>query len=100
MRAYGGSSDKMGSAPAEPGQGGFGKGDGFPKYLPPPYQVANIIPATAAIVTVHSHPIAHGARSNTKRPVTSRRIAISIMITISGTATTPLMTADQNSALT
>jgi hypothetical protein len=34
-----------------------------------------------------------------KRPITSGRIAISMMITISGTATTPLITADQNSAL-
>ena len=31
--------------------------------------------------------------------MTSRRIAISMMITMSGTATTPLITADQNSAL-
>jgi hypothetical protein len=30
----------------------------------------------------------------TKRPITSRRIVISMMITISGTATTPLMSAD------
>ena len=56
--------------------------------------------ATAtAIVPVHSHPMAHSAGGSTKAPITSRRIAISMMIAISGTATTPLMTADQNSAL-
>ena len=63
------------------------------------HQVANIIPTTTAIVTVQNHPIAHSARGSTKRPITSWRIAMSMMITISGTATTPLITADQNSAL-
>lgn len=74
-----------------------GKATASRSTFPPPYQVANTIPTTAAIVTVHSHPVAHSARGNTKRPITSRRSAISMMITIS--ATTPLMTADQNSAL-
>jgi hypothetical protein len=39
------------------------------------------------------------ARGSTERLITSRRIAMSMMITISGTANTPLITAGQNSAL-
>jgi len=58
-----------------------------------------MIATTTAIVPVHNHPIAHSARGSTKQPITSCRIAMSMMITISGTATTPLITADQNSAL-
>ena len=58
-----------------------------------------MIATTTAIVAVDNHPIAHSARGSTKSPITSSRIAMSIMITINGTATTPLMTADQNSAL-
>jgi hypothetical protein len=58
-----------------------------------------MIATTTAIVPVQSHPIAHSARGSTKRPITSVRMAMSMMITISGTATTPLITADQNSAL-
>ena len=34
-----------------------------------------------------------------KGPITLRRIAISMITIINGTATTPLMTADQNNAL-
>jgi len=49
-----------------------------------------MIATTTAIVPVHDHPIAHNARGSTKRPMTSRRIAISMMIAISGAATTPL----------
>jgi hypothetical protein len=62
-------------------------------------QVVNINPTATVIAPVHSHPMAHTARGSTKRPITSRRIAISMMMTISGAATTPLITADQNSAL-
>jgi hypothetical protein len=51
------------------------------------------------IAPVHSHPMAHNTGGSTKAPITSRRIAMSMMIAISGAATTPLMTADQNSAL-
>jgi hypothetical protein len=58
-----------------------------------------MIATTAAIVAVDSHPIPHSARSSTKSPITSSRIAMSMMIIINGTATTPLITADQNSAL-
>ena len=65
----------------------------------PAHQVANMIATTTAMITVHNHPIAHSSRGSTKRPITSRRIAMSMMIAISGTATTPLITADQNSAL-
>jgi chorismate synthase len=53
-----------------------------------------MIATTTAIVTVHNHPIAHSARGSTKRPITSGRIAISMMIAISGTATTPLITSN------
>ena len=56
-------------------------------------------PTATAIVPVQSQPTAHNAGGSTKAPITSRRIAISMMIAISGTATTPLITADQNSAL-
>ena len=58
-----------------------------------------MIATATAIAPVHSQPIAHSARGSTKRPITSWRIAMSMIITISGTATTPLITADQNSAL-
>lgn len=51
-----------------------------------------MIPTAIVIVTVHNLPIAHSARDSTKRPITSGRI----MITINGTGTTPLITADQN----
>src|ERR1700722_13350579 len=64
-----------------------------------PHQVANMIATTTAIVAVDNHPIAHSARGSTKSPITSWRIAMSMMITINGTATTPLITADQNNAL-
>ena len=58
-----------------------------------------MIPTATAIAPVYNHPITHSVRGSTKRPITSRRIAMSMMITISGTATTPLITAYQNSAL-
>src|SRR3984957_556457 len=64
-----------------------------------PHQVANMIATTTPIVAVDNHPIAHNARGSTKSPITSSRIAMSMMITINGTATTPLITADQNNAL-
>ena len=64
-----------------------------------PHQLANMIATTTAIVAVDNHPIAHSARGSTKSPITSSRIAMSMMITINGTATTPLITADQNNAL-
>jgi hypothetical protein len=58
-----------------------------------------MIATAIASAPVHNHPIAQRARGSTKRPIMSSwRIAMSKMITISGTATTPLITADQNSA--
>ena len=48
-----------------------------------------MITTATAIVPVHNHPIAHSTRGSTKRPITSGRIAISMMITIRGTATIP-----------
>ena len=56
-------------------------------------------PTAAVIAPVHNHPMARNAGGNTNGPITSRRVAISMMIAINGAATTPLMTADQNSAL-
>jgi Mn2+/Fe2+ NRAMP family transporter len=47
-----------------------------------------MIATATAIVPVHNHPIAHSTRGSTKRPITSGRIAISMMVTISGTAAT------------
>jgi hypothetical protein len=41
-----------------------------------------MIATTTAIVPVLNHPNAHSARGSTKRPITSWRIAISMMITI------------------
>ena len=69
------------------------------KVLIPSHQVANIAATAAAIAAVDSHPIAQSSRGRVKAPITSRCIAISMITTISGTATTPLMTADQNNAL-
>ena len=63
------------------------------------HHVANISPTATVIAPVHSHPTARRPGGRTNGPITSRRIAMSMMIAISGTATTPLMTADQNSAL-
>ena len=55
-----------------------------------------MIATTTVITPVHNHPITHSARGSTNWPITSCRIAMSMMIAISGTATTPLITADQN----
>ena len=63
------------------------------------HHVANMSATATLIAPVHSQPTAHNAGGSTKAPITSRRIAMSMMIAISGAATTPLMTADQNSAL-
>ena len=55
---------------------------------------------TAAVIApVESQPIAHSGRGRMKGPITRRCMAISMITTINGTATTPLMTADQNNAL-
>jgi len=53
-----------------------------------------MIATTTAIVAVDNHPIAHSVRGNTKPPITSSRIAMSMMITINGTATAPSLYVD------
>jgi hypothetical protein len=56
-------------------------------------------PHRTIIAPVHGRPTAHNVGGSTKRPITSRRLVISMMIAISGAAATPLMIADQNNAL-
>src|SRR5262249_36640548 len=63
------------------------------------HEVANIVTTATAITTVDSQPSPHSNRGKVNWPITSRRIVISIIIAMTGTATTPLITADQNSAL-
>ena len=59
------------------------------------------IPATAAaMTTVASHPIKRRTPVTVNWSMTFVLAVRSIIRTITGTATTPLMTADQNSALT
>ena len=62
-------------------------------------QVANIPIAAAAIAAVASQPrdISHGVNVNC--PIICRREAISMIMTMIGTAATPLITALQNSGL-
>ena len=62
-------------------------------------QVANIPIAAAAIAAVASQPrdISHGVNVNC--PIICRREAISMIMTMIGTAATPLITALQISAL-
>jgi len=51
--------------------------------------------ATAVPITaVQTHPIPHGSRGRVNPPITSRRIAMSMITTISGIDTTPFSTAD------
>ena len=64
-----------------------------------PDQVTNIVATAAAIAAVASQPITHNQRGSTKPPMMSRRLAMNIITIISGTATTPLITAVQNRAL-
>ena len=52
-----------------------------------------------AIAAVHSQPVAQSGRGNMKAPITRFCIAMIMITTISGTATTPLRTAAQKSAL-
>ena len=63
------------------------------------HQVANIAVTATAVAPVDSQPIAQSGRGRVKGPITLRCMAISMITTINGTATTPLMTADQNNAL-
>jgi hypothetical protein len=52
-----------------------------------------------AIATVEIQPIAQSSHGSVKRLITRFCIAISMITIINGTATTPLITATQNSAL-
>ena len=61
--------------------------------------VANMARTTAAMVAVASQPRTLSRRVMTNGPMISLRTAISIITAMMGTATTPLMTAHQNSAL-
>jgi hypothetical protein len=63
------------------------------------HQVTNIAATATAIAPVDSHPMAQSGRGWMKGPITLRCIAITMIATINGTATTPLMTADQNNPL-
>src|ERR1700676_1761194 len=63
---------------------------------PLPHHVTNMIVTVTAIVAVDSQPITHSGRGSVNAPITLGRMVISIMTTISGTATTPFMTALQN----
>ncbi len=63
------------------------------------HQVTNMMTTATAIAPVHSQPIAQSGRGSVKSPITRFCIAMSMIITINGTAMTPLITAHQNSAL-
>jgi hypothetical protein len=63
-------------------------------------QVANIPMAAAAITAVASHPRIASDFVSTNLPMTDRREAMSIIISIIGTAATPLTRALQISAFT
>ena len=52
------------------------------------------------MTAVHNHPIAHSSRDSVNCPITFGAFAMIMITTISGTATTPLITAVQNSAFT
>ena len=51
------------------------------------------------MAAVESQPMKRSRGDRQNSPITRLRVAISIMIAMIGTATTPLMTALQNSAL-
>ena len=61
--------------------------------------VASMPTAASAMTPVATHPTITRPRVRVKRPMIFGRVASSIIIAITGTATTPLMTALQNSAL-
>ena len=58
-----------------------------------------MIPTATAMVRVHSQPNVQSGQGRVKRPITLGCMAMIIITTINGTATTPLSTADQNNAL-
>jgi hypothetical protein len=61
--------------------------------------VANMPTAATAIAAVANQPRALGKGCSTNWPMTCFREAISMIMTMIGTAATPLMTALQNKAL-
>src|SRR5579884_485186 len=63
------------------------------------HHVTNIVTTAAAIAAVLSQPTTHSHVGRVSCPMTFGCIVITIMTIISGTATMPLMTAVQNSAL-
>ena len=63
-------------------------------------KVASIPIAAASITKVAIHPINFRMGGSRKSPITARLLESNIMATITGTATTPLITALQNNALT
>ena len=62
--------------------------------------VANIPTAAAAITAVAAQPTTLRPSESVNRPMTFGRTVSNIIMTITGTATTPLITALQNNALT
>ena len=74
----------------------FNSSSGFQPFS---YKVTNITTTAIAIVAVQSQPMAHSGRGKVNRPMIRFCIAMIMMTTISGTATTPFSTADQNNAL-
>ncbi len=63
------------------------------------HSVANKATTTAAMTSVASQPITQSGSGRVNGPITFFCVAITMMITMTGTATTPLMTALQKSAL-
>jgi hypothetical protein len=59
-----------------------------------------MIATAIAMTAVHNHPIALSPRDSVNCPITFGAIAMIMITTTSGTATTPLITAVQNSAFT
>jgi len=57
-------------------------------------------PTTSPITTVHSQPSTSSPQGSVNRPITLGAVPITIITPIGGTATTPLITADQNSPFT
>ena len=67
-------------------------------HLPPRKNPTPIATTLSSIAAVESQPSQYSGPAMTKRPITSLRRAMNINSTITGTASTPLMTALQYSA--
>jgi hypothetical protein len=63
------------------------------------HQVANMIATATAITAVDNQPMAQSGRGRVNLPITRSCMAMIMITTISGTATTPFSTAAQNNAL-